>query len=150
MMYELFVKKCQMGAPCPPSAGDLWWLYQLGRCSQLQNIYFNRIGGQFSLGSVDVARTWKNRCIFRLGQTSFCQFLLFKLFFCEEDAGEHLTNIVVDKFSPAMAFKSGEGMQIVSEENVAGMVPWKATKPDLWKEVFPETRKNFILFASTR
>ena len=39
---------------------------------------------------------------------------------------------------------------MASEENVAGIIPKMAKRPGLWPEVFHETKKKYVLLASTR
>lgn len=127
-MYDLFVKKWQMGE----------------RLARLLLVV--------CAGSINLARTalrnfrMKGEQFYPLG---FVGVPGIGTCLVKDDAREHLINIAVDGFSPVMDFKSDEGAQIASEENVAGIVPREAEQPGLWKEVFKETEEKFVLIAST-
>ena len=47
------------------------------------------------------------------------------------------------------SLEQDEGAKKASAENVAGIIPREAQKPGLWPEVFHETKKEYVLVAST-
>ena len=47
------------------------------------------------------------------------------------------------------SLEQDEGAKKASAENVAGVIPGEAQKPGLWPEVFHETKKEYVLVAST-
>ena len=46
-------------------------------------------------------------------------------------------------------YETDEGAKRASAKNVAGIIPGEAQKLGLWPEVLQETKKNYVLVAST-
>ena len=55
----------------------------------------------------------------------------------------------MDGFSPMSNLKQDEGAKMASKQIVAGIIPREAKKLGLWPEVFQETKKKYVLVAST-